>query len=89
MTPLLHYKTGLSADTGGSYPSVSEIKGASCTRRAHFRRRVHDFRNYLLLLHNGRVHGENSGRTVLGGVHPVGAQNKTLISDAGPYMPLY
>ena len=27
------------------------------------------------------MHGENSGCTVLREVHPVGAQNKTLISD--------
>ena len=27
------------------------------------------------------MHGENPGCTVLGEVHPVGAQNKTLISD--------
>ena len=64
---------------------MSEIKGASCARRAYFRRRVHDvfYFSYLFLLHIGRVHGENSGRTVSGGVHPVGAQNKTLISDTG------
>ena len=36
---------------------------------------------YLLLSHIGRVHGENSGRTVSGGLHPGGAQNNTLISD--------
>ena len=39
------------------------------------------FLSYLLLARIARVHGENSGRTVSGGVHPVGAQNKTLISD--------
>ena len=27
------------------------------------------------------MHGEIPGHTVLGGVHPVGAPNKTLISD--------
>ena len=37
-------------------------------------------RSYLLLLQFGRVHPENFGHTVLGGVHAVGAQNKTLIS---------
>ena len=39
------------------------------------------FLSCLSLLHNRRVHGEFSGRTVLGEVHPVGTQNKTLISD--------
>ena len=39
------------------------------------------FLSYSLLLHIGRVHGENSRRTVLGGVHPVGTLNVTLISD--------
>ena len=38
------------------------------------------FLRYLSLLHIRRVHGENPGCTVLG-VHPVDAQNKTLISD--------
>ena len=37
-------------------------------------------RSYLRLLHIGRVDSEDFGHTVLGGVHPVGAQNKTLIS---------
>ena len=35
----------------------------------------------LSLLHIRRVHGENPRCTVLGKVHPMGAQNKTLISD--------
>ena len=39
------------------------------------------FLSYLSLLHTRRVHGEFPGCTVLGGVHTVGAQNKTLISD--------
>ena len=55
--------------------SVSEIKGAPCTRRAHFDGRVHDFRrcapgvvtflSHLLLLYIGRVHGAISGCIVL------------------------
>ena len=39
------------------------------------------FLSYLPLLHIRRVHGYISGCTVLGEVHPVGAQDKTLISD--------
>ena len=35
----------------------------------------------LLLLNIGRVHGEISGCTDLGEVHPVSAQNESLISD--------
>ena len=31
------------------------------------------------------MHGEISGRTVLGEVHPVGAPNKTLISVTAMY----
>ena len=73
------------------FKAVSENKGAPCTRCAYFRCRVHDFRrcapgvciflSYLSLLHIRRVHGKMPGCTVLGEVHPVGAQNKTLISD--------
>ena len=40
-----------------------------------------DLHPWLLQLHNKRVHGKIAGRTVLGEVHPVGAPNKTLISD--------
>ena len=39
------------------------------------------FLSCLLLLYIGRVHGKNSGCTVLGEVYPVSAQNKSLISD--------
>ena len=39
------------------------------------------FLSYLLLLYIGRVRGALSGCTVLGEVHPVSAQNKSLISD--------
>ena len=39
------------------------------------------FLSRLLLLYIGRVHGANSGCTDLGEVHPVSAQNKSLISD--------
>ena len=39
------------------------------------------FVEILSLLHIRRVHGENLGCTVLVEVHPMGAQNKTLISD--------
>ena len=73
--------------TGIHLSSVSEIKGAPCTWRAHFRGRVHDFRrcarflSHLLLLYVGRVHGAISGCTVLWEVHPASAQNKSLISD--------
>ena len=50
---------------------ISEV----CTRS------VHVFFQILSLLHIRRVHGEIPGCTVLGEVHPVGAQNKILISD--------
>ena len=59
------------------YIAVSEIKGAPCTRRAHFHGLVHD----LLLLYIGRLHGAITGCTVLWEVHPASAQNKSLISD--------
>ena len=39
------------------------------------------FLSPLLKLHIKRVHGEILGRTISGEVHPVGALNKTLISD--------
>ena len=39
------------------------------------------FLSYFVLLYIGRVHGAISGCTVLGEVHPVSAQNKSLISD--------
>ena len=39
------------------------------------------FLSHLLLLYIGKVHGANSGCTDLGEVHPVSAQNKSLISD--------
>ena len=71
--------------------TVSEIKGAPCTRRAHFHSRVHDFRScapgvctifepFIIAIYwegawsNFRVHS-------LWEVHPVSAQNKSLISD--------
>ena len=41
------------------------------------------FLSHLLLLYIGRVHGPFSGCTVLGEVHPVSVQNKSLISDTG------
>ena len=43
------------------------------------------FFSYLSLLHTciRRVHGEVPGCTVLSGVHPAGAQSKSLISDTG------
>ena len=44
---------------------------------------MHVFFENLSLLHIRRVHGENPGCTVLEEMHPVGAQNKTLISDTG------
>ena len=43
------------------------------------------FLSQLLYLHINRVHEKIPGRTVLGQVHPVGAQNKTLISDTERY----
>ena len=39
------------------------------------------FLSFLLWLYIGRVHGDISGCTVLGEVHPASAQNKSLISD--------
>ena len=39
------------------------------------------FLRHLLLLYIGRVHGAISGCTVLWEVHPVSAQNKSLISN--------
>ena len=51
---------------------------------------MHFFGGNLLLLHIRRVHVENPRRTVLGEVHPVSAQNKTLISDTvTDYIGLY
>ena len=41
------------------------------------------FLSYFVLLYIGRVHGAISGCTVLVEVHPVSAQNKSLISDTG------
>ena len=72
---------------------VSETKGAPCARHAHFHGRVHDFRRCahgvytffepVIIARIKRVHEEIPGRTVSGEVHPVGAINKTLISDTG------
>ena len=42
---------------------------------------VHVFLSYLLMLYIGRAHETISGCTVLGEVHPVSAQNKSMISD--------
>ena len=39
------------------------------------------FFSHLSLLHIRRVHGEVPGCTVSQGVHPAGAQSKSLISD--------
>ena len=64
------------------YPAPGvHISAAGCTIFRGVHPECARFLSYLLLLHIGRVHGENSGRTVSGGVHPVGAQSKTLISD--------
>ena len=49
------------------------ISAAGCTIFGRMHPECARFLSFLLLLHIGRVHGENSGRTVLGGVHPVGA----------------
>ena len=43
------------------------------------------FLSNLSFLCIGRVHGAISGCTVLGEVHPVSAQNKSLISDTAGY----
>ena len=43
--------------------------------------RVEFFFNQTLELHIRSVHGEIYGRTVLGEVHSMGPQNKTLISN--------
>ena len=37
----------------------------------------------FIMVYMGRVHGAISGCTVLWEVHPVSAQNKSLISDTG------
>ena len=42
-----------------------------------------NFFRHLSLLHIRRVHGEVPGCTVSCGVHPAGAQSKSLISDSG------
>ena len=47
------------------------------------------FLSHLLYLHIMRVHGEITGRTFLGEVHPVGAPNKILISDTAYYPSTY
>ena len=39
------------------------------------------FLSHFVLLYIGRVHGPFSGCTVYGEVHPVSAQNKSIISD--------
>ena len=48
-----------------------------CTKRVHV-----CFEPVIIATYIG-VHREIPGRTVLGKVHPVGAPNKTLISDTG------
>ena len=78
---------------------MSEIKGAPWTRRVHYNGRVHDFRRCapgvwtffepFIIAIIGRVYGEMSGCTVLGEVHPVSAQNKSLISDTAPFVLIF
>ena len=68
---------------------MSEIKGvpgvhsseAGCTIFGGVHPVCARFSSILSLLHMRRVHGEIPRRTVLGEVHPVGAPNKTLITD--------
>ena len=55
------------------------ISAAGCTIFGGVHPECARFLSYLLLSHIGRVHGEVSG-----GVHPVDAQNKTIISDTVP-----
>ena len=54
-----------------------------------FNMNIYIYLSNLSFLYIGRVHGEISGCTVLGEVHPVSAQNKGLISDTlygyGPF----
>ena len=72
--------------------TVSEIKGAPCTRRAHLHGRVHNFLRCtpgvctFFERFIGRVHGTISGCTVLWEVHPASAQTKSLISDTALYL---
>ena len=71
--------------------SVSKIKGAPCTPAHIFTAGctifggVHPlcarFLSHFVLLYIGRVHGPFSACTVLKEVHPVSAQNNSLISD--------
>ena len=44
------------------------------------------FLSHFVFLYNGRVHGPFSGCTFLREVHPVSAQNKSLISDTAYVM---
>ena len=46
------------------------------------------FLSHLLFLYIGRVHGPISGCTVFWEVHPVSAQNKSLISDTDTDRPI-
>ena len=70
---------------------MSEIKGAPCTQRAYFHGRVHDFwrcapnvctffEPFIIAIYWEGA-WPFSGCTVLREVHPVSAQNKSLISD--------
>ena len=59
----------------------AHISAAGCTIFGGVHPECARFFESLSLLHSRRVHGENPGCTVLREVHPVGAQNKTLISD--------
>ena len=57
----------------------AHISAAGCTIFGGVHSECARFLGNLSLLHIRRVHGENPGRTVLGEVDPVDAQNKTLI----------
>ena len=57
------------------------ISTAGCTIFGVVHKVCARFLSHLSLLYIGRVHGAISGSTVLWEVHPVSAQNKSLISD--------
>ena len=69
------------------HPAPGEhISAAGCTIFGGVHPECARFFWNLSLLHIRRVHGENPGCTVLGELHSVGAQNKTLISDTAVNM---
>ena len=59
------------------------ISMAGCTSLGGVYPMCARFLGHLLLLYIGRVHGAISGCAVLWEVHPVSAQNDSLILDTG------